>query len=107
MLHFVPLPLGKEKGMDASNCRADNRRYTCNSMDDSNIMGKNKIMDASNSRAKIRNTRESMHTSNSMNKKIARTPVIGEPTTEEIPASAWLPAKTMRRATPSSQEILN
>jgi hypothetical protein len=101
MLHYVPLPLGKE---DASNCRDDNRRNRCNSMDDSNIIGKNKIMDATPK--KVRNTRKSMRTSNSMSKKIAQTPVIVEPTTEETPASAWVPATARRRARPSSMEML-
>ena len=40
--------MSKDKSMDASNSRADNRRNTFNGMDASNIMHQGKSMDATN-----------------------------------------------------------
>ncbi len=40
--------MSKDKSMDASNSKADNRRNTFNSMDASNIMHQGKNMDATN-----------------------------------------------------------
>jgi hypothetical protein len=47
--------MSKDKSMDASNSRVDNRRNTCNSMDASNTMDidKGKSMDATNRRIKV------------------------------------------------------